>query len=358
MFGNDLSTFPNFPAEIRAPPGTLAGVSSFQLHFADHDILTPGDRPDVLVAMNPAALKANLGDVPKGATLIIDTHDFTDRALARIGWTSNPLEDGTLDGLHRPRRSTSPSSRSTRSRTRAVPQGRRPVEEHVRARAAVLDVLPADRGHARVHRGRSSPTSRTSPRRTSPRSRPAATSARRPRRSRSPTRSSRRALPAGTYRNITGNLALAYGLIAAVAAVRAAAVPRRVPDHAGIGHPARAVQAQALRRADVPGRGRDRRHRRGARRGVRRRARGHHVLRARASRSRARRSGWPCRSSCRWSSATSSAAARRPGCRPRPSSPTCCRRCTAATARRRCRSSPRSRRATASTPRSRRRGSR
>jgi 2-oxoglutarate ferredoxin oxidoreductase subunit alpha len=99
VFGNDLATFPNFPAEIRAPQGTLAGVSSFQLHFADHDILTPGDRPDVLVAMNPAALKANLGDLPKGATLIVDTHDFTDRALARIGWTSNPLEDGSLEGF-------------------------------------------------------------------------------------------------------------------------------------------------------------------------------------------------------------------------------------------------------------------
>jgi 2-oxoglutarate/2-oxoacid ferredoxin oxidoreductase subunit alpha len=99
LFGNDLSTLPNFPAEIRAPQGTLAGVSSFQLHFADHDILTPGDRPDVLVAMNPAALKANIGDLPKGATLIVDTHDFTARALARIGWSSNPLEDGTLDGF-------------------------------------------------------------------------------------------------------------------------------------------------------------------------------------------------------------------------------------------------------------------
>ena len=98
MFGNDLATFPNFPAEIRAPQGTLAGVSSFQLHFADHDILTPGDRPDVLVAMNPAALKANIGDVPKGAILIVDTRDFTDRALARVGWASNPLEDGSLDG--------------------------------------------------------------------------------------------------------------------------------------------------------------------------------------------------------------------------------------------------------------------
>jgi 2-oxoglutarate/2-oxoacid ferredoxin oxidoreductase subunit alpha len=99
IFGNDLATFPNFPAEIRAPQGTLAGVSSFQLHFADHDILTPGDRPDVLVAMNPAALKANIGDVPKGGTLIIDTHDFTTRALARVGWASNPLEDGSLEGF-------------------------------------------------------------------------------------------------------------------------------------------------------------------------------------------------------------------------------------------------------------------
>jgi 2-oxoglutarate ferredoxin oxidoreductase subunit alpha len=97
QFGNDLATFPNYPAEIRAPQGTLAGVSSFQLHFADHDILTPGDRPDVLVAMNPAALKANLGDLPDGATLIVDTHDFTSRALARVGWDGNPLDDGTLD---------------------------------------------------------------------------------------------------------------------------------------------------------------------------------------------------------------------------------------------------------------------
>ena len=100
VFGNDLATFPNFPAEIRAPQGTLAGVSSFQLHFADHDILTAGDRPDVLVAMNPAALKANIADLPKGATLIVDTHDFTTRALARVGWAANPLEDGSLDGFN------------------------------------------------------------------------------------------------------------------------------------------------------------------------------------------------------------------------------------------------------------------
>jgi 2-oxoglutarate/2-oxoacid ferredoxin oxidoreductase subunit alpha len=95
--GNDLSTLPNFPAEIRAPAGTLPGVSSFQVHFADHDILTPGDAPDVLVAMNPAALRANLPDLPKGATIIVDTHDFTSRNLTRAGYADNPLEDDTLE---------------------------------------------------------------------------------------------------------------------------------------------------------------------------------------------------------------------------------------------------------------------
>ena len=96
VFGNDLSTLPNFPAEIRAPQGTIPGVSSFQLHFANYDILTPGDRPDVLVAMNPAALKANVGDLPKGATIIVDTHDFTKRNLDKAGYDANPLEDGSL----------------------------------------------------------------------------------------------------------------------------------------------------------------------------------------------------------------------------------------------------------------------
>ncbi len=95
-FGNDLSTLPNFPAEIRAPQGTLPGVSSFQVHFADHDILTPGDAPDVLVAMNPAALRANLGDLPKGATVIVDSHDFTTRNLTKAGYSANPLEDDSL----------------------------------------------------------------------------------------------------------------------------------------------------------------------------------------------------------------------------------------------------------------------
>jgi 2-oxoglutarate/2-oxoacid ferredoxin oxidoreductase subunit alpha len=97
-FGNDLSTLPNFPAEIRAPTGTLPGVSSFQLHFADHDIMTPGDAPDVLVVMNPAALKANIADLPGGGLLIADSDQFTPRNLAKVGYATNPLEDGSLEG--------------------------------------------------------------------------------------------------------------------------------------------------------------------------------------------------------------------------------------------------------------------
>jgi 2-oxoglutarate ferredoxin oxidoreductase subunit alpha len=97
VFGNDLSTMPNFPAEIRAPAGTLAGVSSFQLHFADHDILTPGDAPDVLIAMNPAALKANIKDLPRGGDLIVNTDEFTKRNLTKVGYQGSPLDDSSLE---------------------------------------------------------------------------------------------------------------------------------------------------------------------------------------------------------------------------------------------------------------------
>ena len=100
VFGNDLSTMPNFPAEIRAPAGTLAGVSSFQLHFADHDILTPGDAPDVLIAMTPAALKANIKYLPRGSDLIVNTDEFTKRSLTKVGYDVSPLEDGSLEQYH------------------------------------------------------------------------------------------------------------------------------------------------------------------------------------------------------------------------------------------------------------------
>jgi 2-oxoglutarate ferredoxin oxidoreductase subunit alpha len=97
VLGNDLSTLPDFPAEIRAPAGSLPGVSGFQVHFADHDILTPGDAPNVLVAMNPAALKTNLRDLPRGGTLIVNADAFTERNLEKAGYEANPLEDGSLD---------------------------------------------------------------------------------------------------------------------------------------------------------------------------------------------------------------------------------------------------------------------
>lgn len=96
LFGNDLATQPNYPAEIRAPAGTLPGVSSFQIQIADYDILTAGDRPDVLVAMNPAALKANLADLPRGGTVIANSDEFTKRNLGKVGYESSPLETGEL----------------------------------------------------------------------------------------------------------------------------------------------------------------------------------------------------------------------------------------------------------------------
>ena len=97
-FGNDLATQPDFPAEIRAPAGTIPGVSAFQIHFADFDILTPGDQPGVLLAMNPAALKANIEDLVPGGLLIVNSDSFEKRNLEKAGYSSNPLDDGSLSG--------------------------------------------------------------------------------------------------------------------------------------------------------------------------------------------------------------------------------------------------------------------
>ncbi len=213
-FGNDLSTLPNFPAEIRAPAGTLPGVSSFQLHFADHDILTPGDRPDVLVAMNPAALKANLADLPKDATIIVDTHDFTPRALARVGWESNPLDDGalesynvhaleltklTLDALVDSGLSRKDAGRSKNMFALGLLSWMysRPTQgtiDFLRAKFAKrMDIAEANITAFKAGWNYGETTEAFA---VSYEIKPAP-------------------LPAGTYRNITGNLALAYGLIAA-----------------------------------------------------------------------------------------------------------------------------------------------
>jgi 2-oxoglutarate/2-oxoacid ferredoxin oxidoreductase subunit alpha len=214
VFGNDLSTLPNFPAEIRAPAGTLPGVSSFQLQFADHDILTPGDAPDVLVAMNPAALKANLVDVPRGAHLIVDTDEFTRRNLSRVGYERNPLEDGSLDGyrLH-PAPLTSLTIRvladqdiSRRDAGRAKNMFAlgllswlygRPADSTLSFLEAKFgkrpDIYKANVTAFQAGRSYGETTEDFAVRYEV---RPAA-------------------LPPGRYRNITGNLALAYGLIAA-----------------------------------------------------------------------------------------------------------------------------------------------
>jgi len=185
-FGNDLSTLPNFPAEIRAPAGTLPGVSSFQLHFANYDILTPGDRPDVLVAMNPAALKANIADLPAGGVLIVNTDEFTKRnltkgALAETGLSKKDAERaknmfalGLLSWMyHRPSEGTERFLREKFAR---------------RPDLAEANILAFKAGHAYGETTEAfAVTYQVNP----------------------------APLPTGTYRQITGNTALAYGLVAA-----------------------------------------------------------------------------------------------------------------------------------------------
>ena len=109
LFGNDISTLPDFPAEIRAPAGSLPGVSSFQLNFSSNDIYTPGDEPNVLVAMNPAALKVHLGDLEDGGILVVNTDAFSRTNLHKAGYTDNPLEDGSFPNTA-PSRFPSPPS--------------------------------------------------------------------------------------------------------------------------------------------------------------------------------------------------------------------------------------------------------
>ncbi|MFD7220696.1 2-oxoacid:acceptor oxidoreductase subunit alpha [Streptomyces sp. NPDC059892] len=215
-FGNDLSTLPNFPAEIRAPAGTLPGVSSFQLHFADHDILTPGDAPNVLVAMNPAALKANIGDVPRGAEIIVNTDEFTKRPMAKVGYLTSPLEDGSLDGYQvHPVPLTTLTiealkefglSRKEAERSKNMFalgllswMYNRPTESTERFLRAKFAKRPqiAEANVAAFRAGWNFGET-TEDFAVSYQVAPAS-----------------RAFPAGTYRNISGNLALSYGLIAA-----------------------------------------------------------------------------------------------------------------------------------------------
>ena len=262
-FGNDISTLPNFPAEIRAPQGTLPGVSSFQLHFANYDIMTPGDRPDVLVAMNPAALKANIDDLPRGGLIIADTADFTKRNLAKVGYEANPLEDGSLADyqLH--------ALDLTGMTVEAVKEFGLSRKDASRAKNMfALGLLSWLYGRPTegtlsflVHQVRQQAGD--------------------PRRQ--PDRLQDRVRVRRDHRGLRGHVRGAAGpdarrhlpadLRQRGAGVRAgggraqgepADVPGRLPDHPGLRRAARAEQAQAVRRHHVPGRGRDRRRGRGA----------------------------------------------------------------------------------------------
>ena len=342
VYGNDISTLPDFPAEIRAPAGSLPGVSGFQISFSSSDIHTPGDQPDVLVAMNPAALKTNVGDLPAGGALIVNSDAFTQQNLNKAGYAANPLTDGTLkqyalfeipistlnerslDGLDMTSKQKDLTKnffalgimfwlygRDSEGTIRWIEEkfGKRPVVAEANTRAlkagyAFGETTEIFHTHYRVAPAKLAP---------------------------------------GIYRNITGQRGDRSGHACGVEARRAAAVLRLVPDHAGVGHPPPAVGLQELRRQDVPGGGRDRRDRCCDRRELRRRDGDDGIVRARASPSSPRRSGSRSWSSCRWSSSTSSAPAPLPGCRRRPSRRTCSRSCSGATAIRRCRSSRRPR---------------
>ena len=278
LLGNDISTLPDFPAEIRAPAGSLPGVSGFQLHFADHDILTPGDAPNVLVAMNPAALKTNIKDLPKGGTLIVNADAFNERNLQKAGYAQNPLEDGSLDeyqvhavplttltvGALKDIEGVTPRE-AERSKnmfalglmswlygrsieaTIAVPRGEvRPKRPEI----AEANVKALQAGYAFGETTETfAVTYEVKPAKLAP----------------------------GTYRNITGNQALSLGLVAASQLSGLPLFLGAYPITPASVDPRGARGLQALRRAHVPGGGRDRGGRRGGRRGVRRLARRHDV---------------------------------------------------------------------------------
>ena len=311
--------------------------------------------------MNPAALKANLGDLPARRRRSSSTPTSSPAQPRQGRLRANPLEDGSLDGYRvHPVAADLDDGRGAQGRSaspRRTPSGRRTCS---RSACCPGCTTGPTEGDDCVPAAASSPRSRRSSRPTSPRSRPAGTTARPPRTSRSRYEvKPGAAMPPGTYRNISGNLALAYGLVAAGAAPACRCSSASYPITPASRHPARAEQAQAVRRHDVPGRGRDRR--RSARPSARRSAGALGVTTTSGP-------GIALKSEAIGLAVMPGAAAgrrrhaarraRRPACRPRPSRPTCCRRCSAATARRRCRSSRRSRRRTASTPRSRRCGSR
>ena len=337
LFGNDLATLPDFPAEIRAPAGTLAGVSAFQVHISDHEITTPGDAPNVLVAMNPAALKAELAPARAGRHAASSTPTpSTSATSTKAGYAANPLERRQPRRLHGLRGADDqPHQGGGRADLGVKPRDAersknffalglvswmytRPVEPTLdvdreplqpqRRWSATPTLAAFKAGHAfgetaelfdHPYRGAARPSSRRAPTRTSP--------------------ATPRWRGAWSPPASWPSLPLFLGSL---------------PDHAGVGHPPRAVQAQELRRPHAAGRGRDRRHRLGARRRLRRPPRRHHHQRPRhRPQGRDDRPGRQPRAAAAHHRHPAGRA-RPPACRPRPRRPTCCRRCTAATASR------------------------
>lgn len=213
-FGNDLATLPNYPAEIRAPAGTVAGVSSFQVHISDHDIVTPGDAPNVLVAMNPAALMANVDEMSPGSTLIVNSDNFDVRNIEKAGYDRDPLDDGSLEGFSvYPVPMTSITIEATKElgvKPRDAERSKnffalglicwmytrpaKPVLEWIEQRfASKPQVLAANLAAFRAGRNFGETAELFD----------------------HPYEVQPAKLPAGTYRNIVGNIAVAYGLVAA-----------------------------------------------------------------------------------------------------------------------------------------------
>ena len=254
VFGNDISTMPDFPAEIRAPAGTLAGVSGFQVHFSSQNVLTPGDAPQVLVAMNPAALKASLPELQRSGTIIVNTDAFTKQNLSKAGYGADPLEDGSLDGYQVLAIPMTSLNREALSEFAAHQQGTGPLPELFCPGPGLLDVRPFDgddRGVAlqevRAQAGHRGGEPESDGDRLlfgrDDRDLPAALHG-------APSRAAAGHLPQGDRQrgalDGTGHRGAEDGQ---------APVLRLLPDHAGERHPAHAGLAAAFRRAHIPGGG-------------------------------------------------------------------------------------------------------
>ncbi len=290
MFGNDLATQPDFPAEIRAPAGTIAGVSAFQVHISDHDIVTAGDSPNVLVAMNPAALKANLNELPAGSTLLINVDTFEERNLAKAGYAENPLHDDSLAGVPGLRSPDDVDHGRGDQAARREAARRRALQELLRARPHLLDVHPADRSADRLDQEALREPARGL--RGERRRVPGRLQLRRDGRALRPrVRGQARAARAGGVPPDHRQRRPVVRARRRGAGREAPALLRVVPDHPGLRHPARALEAQELRREDAAGRRRDLRGRHRDRRRVRRATSRSRARAARASTSSPRRSG-------------------------------------------------------------------